>query len=279
MLTTSRLLVGRMNDRRVERARPRAGGRLERRLHVGQIGLLEVEREVVAEVRPLHVDQHAVAEHVLIAELPERAGAGQSSRTCRSSLSTAFWRYGGLDRAQVAGVARVAHLLRPGVLEVEAVVLERHAGDLPVVVVQRRQVGLETVAQRLGVGECAGSAARRRDGRSGVVLVEADHADLDVLRAVAAPEPRAALADRAADLEAVVLDVLDRRCRTPAPCARRSSVMLFAWNDSSVTVVAARALKRSVPLLVTRLMPTPPVCCVTSAPPVVTCISWSMSKS
>ena len=65
----------------------------------------------------------------------------------------------------------------------------------------------------------------------------------------------------------------------PAPAARSSSVMLSAWNASSVTRKRPLPLKRSVPLLVTRLMPTPPVCCVTSAPPVVTCISSSMSKS
>ena len=121
------------------------------------------------------------------------------------------------------------------------------------------------------IGCAAGTALRR-------VLVEADHADLDVLRAVAAPVPQLALADRAADVEAVVLDVLDRRAGAGALRAELG-VMLSPWNDSSVTRKRPVPLKRSVPLLVTRLMPTPPVCCVTSAPPVVTCISSSMSKS
>ena len=112
-------------------------------------------------------------------------------------------------------VARVTDLFRPGVLEVEAVVAERHPGDLPVVVVQRREVGLETAAQQLGFGRArvqrlpVGTALRG-------VLVEADDAGLDVLRAVAAPVPQLALDDRAADVEAVVADVLDRRAGTGA---------------------------------------------------------------
>src|SRR5207237_8284882 len=47
-------------------------------------------------------------------------------------------------------------------------------------------------------------------------LVEVDDADLDVLLAVAAPDPGAAGLDRAAHLEAVVVDVLDRVARAGA---------------------------------------------------------------
>ena len=76
--------VGRTQERRrLERAAPRAGGRLEARLHVAQLVFVEVEHEVVAEVRPHHVDQQAVAD-ARADRRPSRTAPGRSaSRTCR----------------------------------------------------------------------------------------------------------------------------------------------------------------------------------------------------
>ena len=96
--------------------------------------------------------------------------------------------------------------------------------------------------------------------------------------ALAAPVPELASHDRAADLEAVVLDVLDGSAAADA--AQLHFVGQVVRLEGLVRdVQAARPLKRSVPFRVTKLMPTPPVCCEASAPPVVTCISCSMSKS
>src|SRR5688500_110131 len=88
---------------------------------------------------------------MLIGGLPKGIGAGQPAKRAERAVN-GLLPPRGLDRSQVAGVARVADLFGPGVLEVEAVVGERHPRDLPVVVVERGQVGFETTAERLGVG-------------------------------------------------------------------------------------------------------------------------------
>src|SRR5690606_972860 len=116
---------------------------------------------------------------------------------------------GRLDGTGVARIARPADLLGPGVLEAEVVAREGRPGELPVVVVEGRRIRLEAGAQAVRI------RWRRRPARRRV-LVEADDADVDVLRAVAAPEPGLAALDRPADVEAVVLDVLDRRARAGA---------------------------------------------------------------
>ena len=68
---------------------------------------------------------------------------------------------------------------------------------------------LPSVAAICPTGTPGGPAGRCR-------LVEVDHADLDVLLAVAAPVPELVALDRAADFEAEVVDVLDRRARARA---------------------------------------------------------------
>src|SRR6185295_14430040 len=58
---------------RARAAVDRAGDH-QRRLHGGQRGIVEVEDEVAADVRVLHVEQGAVAQHPLVAELVGRVG-------------------------------------------------------------------------------------------------------------------------------------------------------------------------------------------------------------
>ena len=163
---------------------------------------------------------------MLIGGLPERRRAGQPAERAEVARH-GLLAVGGFDRTRVRGVTRVTDLFRPGVLEVHAVVLEGHVGQLHVVVVELREVGRQAAAEQRRVGRArvdrhaAGTAFRG-------VLVEADDADLDVLRAVAAPVPQLALDDRTADVEAVVADVLDRRAGAGAARLQfRRDVVVF----------------------------------------------------
>ena len=83
------------------------------------------------------------------------------------ALPTATWRYA-VSMRRVSDASRALRTFsRPGVLEVELVVADRRPAHLVVVVVERRQVGREAVADRFGAAERrwqSGQPGRRRDG-------------------------------------------------------------------------------------------------------------------
>ena len=104
---------------------------------------------------------------MLVADLPDRRRTGDpAERAERARRPPSDGRRSRSDACRTRH-ARCAPS-RPGVLEVKLVVLDRRAGELRVVVVERREVGRETVAQRVGVERLAESArsARPADGRS-----------------------------------------------------------------------------------------------------------------
>jgi hypothetical protein len=94
---------------------------------------MEVEHEVVAEVSVIDFGEPAIVEHVLIAELPERVLSGDPAELAVLARHVTLT-VGGLDWPRVRGIARVAHLFAPRVLEGETVVGHRDGRDLPVVV-------------------------------------------------------------------------------------------------------------------------------------------------
>ena len=93
--------VGRAQERRrLERATPNARAGLETRLDVAQFVLIEVEHEVVADVRPHYVEQPAITDDVLVAGLPEGRGAGQPAELAEVARHS-FLAVGGLDRPRI----------------------------------------------------------------------------------------------------------------------------------------------------------------------------------
>ena len=145
-------------------------------------------------------------------------------RTCKSATGLSAGNFntearghrvlnvGRLDRVQVRCVARVALLGRHAVEQRQLVALEQLDFTLQIRRLEHREVGVQAVVDVLDVGGerrrgiLIRLALRRR-------LIEADHAGLDVLLPVAAPDPGLARLDRPAHFEAVVVDVLDRVAR------------------------------------------------------------------
>ena len=211
------------------------------RLHVAQAVLVERQREVVADVRVGDLHHQAVAEDVPVGELVRLRHPGLPPARAEVVPVHADLAVGRLERPKVRGVARVAHLLGGVEEHRDLVVRERLHRHLRVVVVQQRRVAVEAVADVLDRdgGRVGGQRRLHRLARR-VALVEVVDPDVDVLLAVAAPEPRAPPHDRAAGLEAVVGDVLDRVARRRALPAQRV-VHVDGLELLVGEVVAARA--------------------------------------
>ena len=182
--------------RLVERALPAAGAKVVERLDLTVARLLEQQAEATADVGVGRVGNPAVAEDVTVAGLvgPDRT----------------FLDVGGLERTRIAGVTRVADLVGEVAVPGEGVAREEQRAALDVVVVEHRQVGVEAAVE-LGHRQLLRQRIGRVDRAARHLLEEVDDADLDVLLGVGTPEPRPTLPDRTATLDAVVLDVLDRR--------------------------------------------------------------------
>ena len=119
-------------------------GHDQRRLDVGVGGIVEVEDEVAADVRVLDVEQGAIAQHPLVAELVGRVGPADPALGAEVAGDRAL-ALGRLDRRGVAGVARVALLLVEQVVGAELVALEQLHLTLDVGGLEQRQVGVEAV--------------------------------------------------------------------------------------------------------------------------------------
>ena len=175
------------------RAAVHAGADDERRLRGAQVRRLEAEREVVADVRVLQVEQQPIADHPLVAELVGRVRPGVPE-VLAEALVDRLLRRGGLDRVQVGGAAGVPFLLVEVVEDRQLVALEQLHFALEVGLLQQRAIGVQT---GVDVFDRRGERDRRRLVRLAVRgrLVEADHADVDRLLAEAAPHPGAAAAE------------------------------------------------------------------------------------
>ena len=120
-------------------------------------------------------------------------------------------RRGRFDRVEVVGPARVALFLGEIVEQAELVPLEQLHFGFQVRCLQNGEVGVQTVVDvRDRVGERIGGLSGFNLQAAGCRLVEAEHADADLLLAEAAPNPRAPLLQRTAGLDPVVLVVLNR---------------------------------------------------------------------
>ncbi len=157
-----------------------------------------------------------------------------------NELSTAFWRYA-VSSGRRSDASRALRTFSAQVFwKLNLLLRDRRVGQLRVVVVEDRLVRREAAAQRVGI-RCG---RRRRALRR--LQEEIDDADLDVLAAVAAPEPQFVLRDRSAHLKPEVVDVLDRVARAGA--LRPQLVGHVVRLELVVRVVeAARALEHVRP--------------------------------
>ena len=170
---------------------------------------MEVEDEVVADVRVLHVEQQPIVHDPLIAELVGGARPGDPAPLAEALVHRALRRRR-LDRVKVVGAAGVADLLGEIVEQGQLVALEQLDFTLQVRRLQQRLVGHQTAVDVLDRmrKDVRGLVRLHRLARR-VGLVEVDDADVDVLLAETAPHPRAAALDRTAHLGAEVLDPLN----------------------------------------------------------------------
>ena len=114
----------------------------DRRLNVDQFGRVDVEHEVVADVRALQIDQQTIAHDPLVAELVGRVRTGVPPVLAERRWHRAL-RRGRLDRVEVRGAARVALLLREVVEERQLVALKSCTSPFRLVVCSSVEVGVQ----------------------------------------------------------------------------------------------------------------------------------------